>query len=90
MSKSKNNYRSVHKIVDRIELKARYSVGNSTLTVSEEYEAVEGTPFIDREATNVYVTADKLEAFKQAPQVLNVGAVKEVRYSNLDKFKKAL
>lgn len=86
---SKNNFRAVHKVIDRVTLNRGYTQGNARYKLSD-YENRNGIIFRDYEATDVYITDEKLALLKNDPAIQSIGTIREVRYKNLDDLKKAL
>ena len=89
MSKRKNNYRSVHNIITVIELNGAYTQGSSTIRLADN-DRRHGIQFKDRKAYDVYATDGLLDQLKHDPAIKSIGAIKEIRYRNLDEHKGAL
>lgn len=83
------NYRSVYKVIDRIEINRAYTQGDTHIKLSEK-EYIHGVYFIGYVATDVYVSDHTLEILKREPFIKEVGLVKELRYSSLNKYERAL
>jgi len=83
------NYRAVYKVIDRIEINQAYIEGDTRTKLSDR-EIIHGVTFTDYVATDVHLPEQTIKILKSEPFIKEIGTVKELRYSSLNKYEKEL